>query len=42
MPRSTARKADFEDAMRRLFAASQIIAESYGPPSRGTNRLVTK
>jgi hypothetical protein len=36
------RKADFEDAMRRLFAVSQIAVEAYGAPSRGTTRLVTR
>jgi RecA-family ATPase len=36
------RKADFEAAMRRLFDASQIAVEPYGPPCRGTTRLVTK
>ena len=36
------KKVDFEDAMRRLFAASQIVVESYGSPSRGTTRLVTR
>jgi RecA-family ATPase len=36
------RKTDFEEAMRRLFAASQIAVEPYGPPCRGTTRLVTR
>jgi RecA-family ATPase len=36
------RKADFEAAMRRLFAASEIAVEPYGPPCRGTTRLVTR
>ena len=36
------RKADFEDAMRRLFAADKIRLEPYGPPSRATSRLVCK
>jgi RecA-family ATPase len=35
------RKADFEDAMRRLFEASQIVVVPYGSPCRGTTRLVT-
>jgi RecA-family ATPase len=35
------RKADLEEAMRRLFAASEIAVEPYGPPCRGTTRLVT-
>jgi RecA-family ATPase len=34
------RKADFEAAMRRLFAADKIYVEPYGPPSRGWFRLV--
>jgi hypothetical protein len=33
-------KADFEAAMRRLFAAGKIRAESYGPPSKSYSRLV--
>ena len=36
------RKADFEGAMRRLFDASAISVEPYGPPCRGTTRLVTR
>jgi RecA-family ATPase len=36
------KKVDFEGAMRRLFAASQIAVEPYGPPCRGTTRLVTR
>ncbi|MBR1301239.1 AAA family ATPase [Bradyrhizobium sp. AUGA SZCCT0042] len=36
------RKPDFDAAMRRLFAASQIAVEPYGPPCRGTTRLVTR
>jgi RecA-family ATPase len=36
------KKADLEDAMRRLFAASQIAVGAYGPPCRGTTRLVTR
>jgi RecA-family ATPase len=36
------RKADFENAMRRLFAASEIAVEPYGAPSRGTTRLISK
>jgi RecA-family ATPase len=36
------RKADLEAAMRRLFAASEIAVEPYGPPCRGTTRLVTR
>lgn len=36
------RKADLEAAMRRLFAASKIEVQPYGPPSRGTTRLVTR
>jgi RecA-family ATPase len=35
-------KSDFEAAMRRLFGANKIAAESYGPPSRETTRLVRK
>jgi hypothetical protein len=35
------KKADFEHAMRRLFEASQIAVEPYGPRCRGTTRLVT-
>jgi RecA-family ATPase len=34
------KKANFEDAMRRLFAANKIRLEPYGGPSRGTARLV--
>jgi hypothetical protein len=36
------RKADFEGAMRRLFAAERICLEPYGSPSRATARLVSK
>jgi RecA-family ATPase len=36
------RKADFEGAMRGLFAADKICLEPYGPRSRGTSRLVRK
>jgi RecA-family ATPase len=36
------KKGDFEGAMRRLFAASEISVQSYGAPSRGTTRLVTR
>jgi hypothetical protein len=36
------RKADFEEAMRRLFGAEKICLEPYGSPSRGTSRLVSK
>jgi RecA-family ATPase len=35
------RKANLEAAMRDLFAANKICLESYGPPSRGTSRLVS-
>jgi RecA-family ATPase len=35
------RKIDLDGAMRRLFAAEKIAIEPYGPPSRGTTRLVT-
>ena len=38
----TIRKADFEAAMRRLFAANKIAVEPYGFPSRGTSKLVSK
>lgn len=34
------RKVAFEVAMRNLFAAGKISLEPYGPPSRGTSRLV--
>jgi hypothetical protein len=34
------KKADFEAAMRNLFAAEKIRAVPYGPPSRGTSKLV--
>jgi RecA-family ATPase len=33
------RKADFEGAMRRLFAANKIHVADYGRPSRGFSRL---
>ena len=36
------RKADFEGAMCRLFAANRIRLQPYGPPSRATSRLVRK
>ncbi|WP_247991912.1 AAA family ATPase [Bradyrhizobium sp. 186] len=36
------RKADFEGAMCRLFAASAISVQPYGSPCRGTTRLVTR
>jgi RecA-family ATPase len=36
------RKADFEAAMSRLFAAEKICLERYGSPSRATSRLVRK
>jgi RecA-family ATPase len=36
------RKADLEAAMRRLFTASAIRVEPYGPKCRGTTRLVTR
>jgi RecA-family ATPase len=36
------RKPDFEDAMRRLFETGEIVVEPYGPPCRGTTRLVTR
>jgi hypothetical protein len=36
------RKPAFEAAMRRLFAADKIVLEPYGPPSRGTSRLVVR
>jgi RecA-family ATPase len=34
------RKPAFEAAMRGLFAAKKICLEPYGPPSRGTSKLV--
>jgi RecA-family ATPase len=34
------RKTDFESAMRRLFAGKKIRNQPYGPPSRGTVKLV--
>jgi RecA-family ATPase len=34
------KKVNFEDAMRRLFAANKIRLEPYGAPSKGTARLV--
>jgi RecA-family ATPase len=34
------KKAGFEDAMRRLFAANKIRLEPYGAPSKATARLV--
>ena len=36
------RKADFEGAMRKLFAAEKICLEPYGPRCRATSRLVRK
>ena len=36
------RKPAFEVAMRSLFAADKIYAEPYGPPSRGTSKLVLR
>jgi RecA-family ATPase/5S rRNA maturation endonuclease (ribonuclease M5) len=36
------RKADLEDAMRRLFAAEKIGLVSYGPPSKNTSKLAIK
>jgi RecA-family ATPase len=36
------RKADFEAAMRRLFATNRIRVEPYGPPSRISTRLVRR
>jgi RecA-family ATPase len=36
------RKLGFEVAMRSLFAANIICAEPYGPPSRGTSKLVSR
>lgn len=36
------RRAAFETAMRRLFAADKIRVETYGSPSRGTSHLVLK
>jgi hypothetical protein len=36
------KKAGFEGAMRRLFNSSAISVQSYGAPSRGTTRLVTR
>ena len=35
------RKPNFEAAMRRLLETDRIMSEPYGPPSRGTFRLVT-
>jgi RecA-family ATPase len=40
--KSGLRKADFEVAMRRLFAVDQIMVEAYGAPCRGTTRLVAR
>ena len=39
---SGVRKADFEAAMRRLFAADKICLQLYGPPSKATSRLAIK
>ena len=36
------RKADFEDAMRRLFEAEKIHVENYGRPSRPYSRIAIK
>ena len=36
------RKVDLEAAMRRLFETSELAVEPYGPPCRGTTRLVTR
>jgi RecA-family ATPase len=36
------RKTDLKNAMRRLFEAEKIAIEPYGPPCRGTTRLVTR
>jgi RecA-family ATPase len=36
------RKSDFEAAMRRLFGADKICLKTYGSPSRGTSRLVSR
>jgi RecA-family ATPase len=35
-----ARKSDLEDAMERLFAATRITNEEYGPPSKRATRIV--
>jgi RecA-family ATPase len=39
---SQLRKADFEDAMRRLFEAKKIHVEDYGRPSRPYTRITIK
>jgi hypothetical protein len=36
------RKADFEDAMRRLFEAKKVHVEDYGRPSRRYTRIAIK
>jgi len=36
------RKADFEDAMQRLFEAKKIHVENYGRPSRPYTRIIIK
>lgn len=36
------KKVDFEGALRRLFAADKIFVQPYGPPSKGTTRLVSR
>jgi RecA-family ATPase len=36
------RKADFEEAMRRLFADGKIRVEDYGRPSRPNSRIVIR
>jgi hypothetical protein len=36
------RKADFEDAMRRLFEAKKIHVEDYGRPSRPYTRITIR
>jgi RecA-family ATPase len=35
------KKPAFEVAMRSLFAANKICQQPYGPPSRGTSKLVS-
>jgi RecA-family ATPase len=36
------RKADFKDAMARLFSANRIYVENYGRPSRPASRLAVR
>ena len=36
------RKADFENAMQRLFAVDKIAVQAYGPASRGWTHLVIR